>query len=144
MPTGEALRERWQCILVGIGHLSGEFILINDGNERDLLKRVSEYLSGIDTIYYAAGFRDFDEMVLKGRFTNARRAHLPKPGPWPHLKDADKYTWINLKGVACADPERYTDDIRSQDVPALWQEGKRDKVLKHLRYDLEDLRKAVG
>jgi hypothetical protein len=34
-------------------------------------------------------------------------------------------------------------DCESRDVPTLWEAGERDIVIRHLRYDLLDLRKVV-
>jgi hypothetical protein len=148
MPNGEVMRRRWRPFLIGLGFADDETILVGqddpEQDEKDLLFAAWQCLwyRGIKTIYYGASRREFDEMVLKGRFTNARRAHLPEPGPWPHLKDAEKFRWVNLGAIPKVTVRK--DDILSQDVPDAWAKGYRTLVLDHLRWDLDDLRAAVA
>jgi len=148
MPNGEPLRKRWQPFLIGLGLADGSNTILDEtkGGERGLYYKLGVELYGIDIIYYSAT-RDFDEMVLRGRFTNARRAHLPKAGPWPYLKGAHKFKWINLRklGIDLVEMER-EGDIPSREVPQAWDVniGERPAVLRHLTYDLEQLRITVN
>jgi hypothetical protein len=142
MPNGEPMRMRWQPFLVGIGTNDGtDWILGEELDEAALYEEIAWLLfkKSVMTVYYSAT-REFDEMVLKGRFTNARRAHLPEPGPWPHLADL-AVEWVNLKHIPKIDR---VGDISGKDVPAYWAAGKRAHVISHLKLDLEELRNAVG
>jgi hypothetical protein len=128
--------------LIGIGFRNYD-VIIEEDDEEDLLAVALSRLidSDVDTLYYAAT-RQFDEMVLKGRFTNARRAHLPRPGPWPHWPILGDFEWVNLGPIPKLSSR--PDDILSKDVPTAWAKGDRASVIQHLGYDLKELRQAMN
>jgi hypothetical protein len=143
MANGEVLNQRWEPFAMGVA-VNDEVHLIYGGTE---IQRLTELEKLLDTnlptgekrvIHYTAS-RQFDEMILRGRFTNVRRAHEDKPF-YPAMRDPDKYGWKNMaldkENTRTAPP----DDIPSKDVPAYWarNEGKdREQVLSHLRADVE-------
>jgi len=90
-PDGTPLRRRWSAFMVGIGTRGRITILESIGNETALLAGVREVLGEADTIHYL-GTRKFDEMVLKGRFTYARRGPAEVPF-YPSVPGAEELTW---------------------------------------------------
>lgn len=138
-PEGWPYRQRWQPFMVAMcGAMDpGVFwIQVVAGDEADLIDYLATNLEGRVLRYDAT--RDFDQMVLRGRFTNARRALNPEPGPWPNLDGAD-IDWLNIKkSLTVNPPAARREDCASKDVPALWARGERDVVTTHC------LRDAVG
>lgn len=120
MANGEILRNRWSIVMAGIGR-DGEITLIDpEGNEPLGLGLIGDALTGSREVAYAAT-REFDEMIAKGRFTNARRTHEPEPF-FPAVPGADKLPWRNIgPGGIAADYPTYERgaDCDSRDVPAL-------------------------
>jgi hypothetical protein len=123
MRNGEVLRNRWSVAMAGIGR-DGYVVLVDDaGTEADRLGRVGELLADSGAVRYAAT-REFDEMICRGRFTNARRAHEPEPY-FPAVPGADDLPWLNV---------RYTPDVPrgadvlSRDVPAALARGEWESV----------------
>jgi len=141
MPNGEALKRRWSVTMAGVAR--GGFVWIVDGNGRaaaegNLLARLGELLAGAEVRYAAT--REFDEMICRGRFTNARRAHLPVP-TFPAVPGAETLAWRNLGRL----PEYPRgDDVASRDVPAALAEGRWDLVAVHLLRDVAELILAGG
>lgn len=134
--SGEPLRARWQIFAAGIAR--GEKIeLLYGDDETDLLRQIGERLEGATEVGYWAT-REFDEMVARGRFTNARRAHAAAPY-YPAVPGAETLPWRNLRRTGERFPERPGSQIPSKDVPAAWKAGRRDEVLEHLRWDVEQL-----
>jgi hypothetical protein len=76
-------------------------------------------------------------MVLRGRFTNARRAHLPEP-TWPAMPGAERANWRNV-GPLKSGAERLP-DVESRDVP----QAPMPLVLIHLLRDVADLILVAG
>lgn len=138
MPNGERLRQRWSVVACGIA--LGETITLHWRDplgELELLNAISARLRHAPKITYLAT-REFDEMVLRGRFTTARRAHLPKPA-WPAIPLGETFRW-----QATAPRVRYErslSDVASASVPDLWWRGssKRRAVLIHLLRDVAEL-----
>lgn len=143
MPNGEPMRRRWQVFLVGVS-VGGRDWILEGGSEVELLRKVADLLEleGVEEIVYMAT-REFDEMILKGRFTNARRAHLHEPGPWPALPGADRYVWTCLNPKKVERDERGPDDVPSKEIPERWAKGERDLVRLHLAADLLELRRIA-
>jgi hypothetical protein len=143
MPSGEPLRKRWRVIAAGAAR--GNTILLQyDESEEKLLKAFGRFVDGADAALYCAT-RDFDEMILRGRFTNARRAHLPTP-TWPAMPGAEKLYWHNefshFKDMEYLNRDKYVrteTDLPPKDVPDAWAAGHRDEVLVHLLRDVVEL-----
>ncbi len=140
-PAGWPNRMRWMPVMVGVGSFDcfGEFLVelfeaddLSLASEAKLMAEVSAAVEPFGEIVYNAT-REFDEMILKGRFTNARRAHTSEPGSWPHLRFDGE--WRNLKSKVRI--ERIP-DIESRLVPDAWKAGEREVIRTHCRRDVID------
>lgn len=98
--SGETNSKRWKPYMVGVGFSTdnrSEFYIFENHNEKELLEEVGETLVCLsgntrDVVYMNSPNR-FDEMVLYGRFINARRPLAAKPGKWPILETDPKLIW---------------------------------------------------
>lgn len=141
MANGERLRHRWSVILAGVA-IGGQIRLMNAEDERDLLAALGWAVDGCEVVY--AGTREFDEMILRGRFTNARRAHAAEPF-FPAMPGAADLAWYNARHEAKALTEERGEDIPSRDVPAAWADGSGyEMVMIHLLRDVAELILAAG
>lgn len=143
MRNGENLKNRWSVIMAGIAHDGRIGILDAEGDENSVLAAIADELSGEETVIYGAT-REFDEMICKGRFTNARRAHEPIAF-FPAVPKADELTWRNV-GTTKSDARRGT-DVPSRDVPRAYATGDRSDwydVAVHLLRDVADLILIAG
>lgn len=135
MQNGEPLRRRWQVFAAGIA-INDQIHLVYGGSERELIAEVDKVLGPGGIKVHYTGTRQIDEMILRGRFTNARRAHEGKPF-YPHLKNPDRFTWVNMdmSGVTRKSAEN---DFHSKYAPDLWANGgeDRERVLGHLQADV--------
>ena len=140
MANGETLRRRWDPIMIGMARsVNGALIAEVAYGWRDWAR---EFVlpAGTREVRYSAT-REFDEMILKGRFTNARRAHLAeRPAGWPALRGADEVVWTNIKARSGL-PR--SPDIESRDI-AFCDWTNRDRILEeavvvHCLRDVLDL-----
>lgn len=117
MANGEVLKNRWGIALTGVA-LNGRIALMMPCEIDDdlFLGDLGELLSGTSAVVYA-GTREFDEMICRGRFTTARRAHAPEPF-YPAVAAAEYLPWKRLRTAHLADGPR-GEDCDSRDVPAL-------------------------
>ena len=77
-PAGEKLGRRWSAFLAGVA-IAGSIVIVEaTGGEENFLTGVSEAIAPATTVVYRAT-RKFDEMILKGRYTYARRGPAPEP-----------------------------------------------------------------
>lgn len=140
-PESWPYRRRWQPFMVSMVRSVGGVLTLEvwaSDDEVVLIESLNELFcerSPKELAYDAT--RDFDKMVLAGRFTNARRAFSPCPGSWPHLEEND-FRWINLRRVLLPSPARRADCL-SKDVPKLWTNGKKSIVSLHCARDSADL-----
>ena len=124
--SGEPLRNRWQVFLAGIA-INGEINLWRiPARRRKLLWDISTVIAGHPVIHEAT--RDFDEFVLKGKFTNARRSHQARPF-YPAMPGAEKLQWRNARGAVSAETHPLADarscnDLPGKDVPRAWTDGR--------------------
>lgn len=137
MPSGEPLRKRWTVALAGVARDGAIWIIDPEGQEESGLAALGETLADADAVVYGAT-RQFDEMICRGRFTNARRAHLPLP-TFPAVPGAESLEWVNVGVEKSGYAELRTADIPSREVPAGLVDGRRDAVLVHLLRDVADL-----
>lgn len=156
MANGEMLKSRWGIIWAGIA-LDGEISLMAPCQEGDalFLDAVGVVLAEGSSVVYSAT-REFDEMICRGRFTTARRAHAPEPF-YPAVAGAEELNWKNVRGihelVSAAGVER-GEDCPSRDVPALAGfapvgGGRKlpidmDRVMIHLLRDVAEMILALG
>jgi len=141
-PSGERLRRRWSAFLAGVATDGEIHIVETAGSERRFLSGVRESIGAADTVIYRAT-RQFDEMILKGRFTNARRSLADVPF-YPVMPQAESLTW----DVRKHDPDSEWQqprpgDIASKDVPVHYELNPL-LVLIHLLRDVCELIGAYG
>jgi len=117
MANGETLKNRWGIALAGVA-LDGGIALVDPDAIDDplFLGDLGARLSGNRAVVYG-GTREFDEMICRGRFTNVRRAHAPKPF-YPAVPGAESLPWKRIRDAHLADGTR-GEDCASRDVPAL-------------------------
>jgi hypothetical protein len=147
MRNGENLAKRWSIALAGVAR-DGKIVLVDgevDGEPDETAARngLAAAIFGASEVVYGAT-REFDEMICKGRFTNARRAHEPEPF-FPSVYGAERLSWRNV-GVGKSGAER-GEDCLSRDVPALLSGRTEDgwvKVMVHLLRDVADLVLEAG
>jgi hypothetical protein len=132
MKNGEALKNRWSVALAGVA-MAGD-IMILDGTEAKILAVLGDCLALADAVIYSAT-RQFDEMICKGRFTNARRAHEPVAF-FPAVPGAEDLAWYCERGDMAWDRG---DDVPSREVPAALKRGDREVVEVHLLRDVAEL-----
>jgi hypothetical protein len=137
MPSGEALRNRWSVALAGVARDGSISIVDPAGDEALGLEELAELLAGAESVAYGAT-REFDEMICRGRFTNARRAHLPVP-TFPAVPGAEALSWRNVGVAKSYGDEIRGDDILSREVPRGLYDGRRDAVMVHLLRDVAEL-----
>jgi hypothetical protein len=135
MANGEALKRRWSIAMAGVARDSVVYML-EGGTEAERLWMLGVTLGDSREVRYAAT-REFDEMICKGRFTNARRAHELEPF-FPAVPEADKLPWRNL-GRNLGVPIRRGYDCESRNVPALIASGTLPVVRVHLLRDVVEL-----
>lgn len=138
MSNGERLRLRWSVAMAAFA-LKGEIAFVYGDSEAQRLRDLGYLFSRVSTVVYSAT-REFDEMIVKGRFTNARRAHEPEPF-FPFVPEAERVEWRNLGTGLYNLPERQG-DIDSKDVPAALSRNSKlltEKVAVHLLRDVADL-----
>jgi hypothetical protein len=152
MANGETLKRRWGIAWAGVG-LDGAIRLMAPEtiDEPIFLGTLGDSLTGNKAVVYGAT-REFDEMICRGRFTTARRAHAPEPF-FPAAPGADNLPWKNVGAKAKSEAPRGV-DCESRDVPALLgyapvgggrkmpKDGER--VMVHLLRDVADLILVAG
>lgn len=142
MPNGEPLRRRWSVTMAAAA-LDGMLVLYDaEGDEESLLSDLGYLLAEAEVVAYG-GTREFDEMVLRGRFTNARRAHLPEP-TWPAMRGAESVRWMNVGGARSGAAR--DDDVASRDVPRVMMSGSEgwERCAVHCLRDAVDLILTAG
>lgn len=139
MPNGELLRNRWSIAMAGVGR-NGAIYLGLWPHEVQQLTWLNGMLGAsslgptpVEVRYSAT--RDFDEMICRGRFTNARRAHLPRPS-FPAVPGAETLPWLN---VPIRRRHERGPDIPSREVPQGLKDGRGKQVLVHLLRDVAEL-----
>ena len=139
MRNGETLRMRWQVFMAAVAR-SQEIILIEHAKSEDvILDRIAELVAPYRIIGYSAGRREFDEMVLKGKFTNARRAHELQPF-YPAMPGAEDFTWINYRrGIRSNVTDQRLPDVESAQVPLAAEDGRMPQVLVHMLRDVVEV-----
>jgi len=141
MANGERLRHRWSVLMAGVA-AGGEIRLFDAADsEMTLLAALSEAIDDREVVY--AGTREFDEMILRGRFTNARRAHAPAPF-FPAMPRANELAWYNCHKAAKALNEERGADVPSREVPVAYADGRYELVVIHLLRDVAELILAAG
>jgi len=138
--TGEPLSRRWSAFLVGVARAGRVVLVERDGDDEvGLLRGVREAIGPAGEVVYSAGRERFDEFVLKGRYTYARRG-LEDVAFFPALPGADDLRWTNRP--APADDEwrslrEANKELPSKDVPDAWFKSRwTETVMIHLLRDL--------
>ena len=118
-PANWPCKTRFKPVMVGVGVWRRDVFDISIGasdNERELIEWTDDVLGLAKCVMFHAS-RDFDRVVLEGRWVQYRRSHSSVPGPWPHLEvlgtDED-VCWVNLSKILKDYPQqvdRSTDSI---------------------------------
>lgn len=144
-PVGWPFKKRWSVFMVCVAFQIDTDLQIQvySGTETEIINYLNELLfeAGLpDWVTYHAT-REFDEMVLSGRFTNARAAHAQYPGPWPHLPSG-VIPWRNLRGRKKNHGLTRVEDLPGKDVPERWEKNEgtdRALIAWHCYLDVVDL-----
>jgi hypothetical protein len=140
MANGEMLRKRWSIAMAGIARDGRVVIIDTEGDESEGLRDLGVELEGATEVVYGAT-REFDEMICKGQFTNARRAHATHPF-FPAVPGAEDLEWRNVK-----DAHQYDrlPDVPSRDIAfGALTDGRWDLVMIHLLRDVAELILMAG
>ena len=127
MQNGEMLRNRWSIVMYGVA-LNGYLAMSDNSTEHENITGLGNILTGWDLgaasggvmagditeVVYAAT-RQFDEMIAKGRFTNARRAHEPTPF-FPAVPGANDLPWRSVAPIPKDIQELRGPDLPSKDI----------------------------
>lgn len=140
-PSGECLRRRWSAFLAGVATDGVITIVEAAGSETDFLQAVRDSIGTADVVIYRAT-RQFDEMILKGRFTNARRALAAVPF-YPVMPGAEDLTWDCRKHEPGSEWQQPRGDVPSKDVPSIYELNPA-LVMLHLLRDVAELIGAYG
>jgi hypothetical protein len=136
MKNGEILRRRWAVFMAGVAR-NGEIRLIDGEGEEGILAGITNACWGSDEVMYAAT-REFDEMITKGRFTNARRAHEDRPF-FPAAYGAESWNWWNLGPIPDDLRALRGSDLPGKGVYETFLSGREDLVMIHLLRDVATL-----
>lgn len=141
-PAGEKLGRRWSAFMAGVA-VNGRIALVErTGDEEDFLCGVYAATEPAGEVCYRAT-RKFDEMILKGRYTYARRGPAPEPF-YPAMPYAEDLAWTcerpNPNGPWESIRER---ELASVDVSATYPEDA-SLVMVHLLRDVVELIGAYG
>lgn len=125
-PENWPFKKRWSVFMVGIAYKNDTDLHINvySGTEREIIDYLTELLfeTGLPQWVNYSATREFDEMILSGRFTNARAAHQEYPGPWPHLPSG-VIPWRNIRTLMDPIERTRCPDLPSKDIPKYWATG---------------------
>jgi len=116
-PAGEFLGRRWSAFMAGVTLADGRIAILSDGlrmltgegDEPGFLRRISEVIDGRPVTYRAT--RKFDEMILKGRYTYARRGPAPEPFYYA-MPGAEGLTW----NCERPDPTGFWENVREREL----------------------------
>lgn len=145
-PAGEKLGRRWSVFMAGVAMNGVIEIIERTGTEEECLAGIDRAIGLADTVLYRAT-RKFDEMILKGRYTYARRGPAPAPF-YPALPDAEGLIWDCRR----PEPDGEWEALRDRELMSrgLWDQwtggapGARELVLIHNLRDIVELIGAYG
>jgi len=142
LDDGWLLKRRWSAFAIGIA--AAGVVTINATYDEPLLLKSAAELIGHRSVTYAAT-RQFDEMILKGKFTHARRAHADRP-MYEAMPGASGMRWRNIyREVRESNRSLVREfDIESREVPLYWCTDQRKTILVHLLRDVLELVFADG
>lgn len=140
-PEGWYCKIRTKAFMVGMAYCTDKYFFFEvvTGNEEKVMEYVGELTAGKNIVYIAT--RDYDRMVLEGKWTNVRRAMATVPGTWPTV---DHMLWENLNkskfyytaDVNMLDYQKGF-DVLSKEVPQVWHKDPDIVVLHNFRDLLE-------
>lgn len=121
-------KTRWEPFMVGFAGFQDPGVFFCDVVRADTEEDLIFYLNGTldDSEVRYSATREFDEMVLRGRFINARRAHSETPGGWPNL-DGLNIAWNNISKRSRVATWTRAADVESKYVPKMWAEAFNEK-----------------
>jgi hypothetical protein len=138
-PNGVPLGRRWSAFIAGVGTRGHIRIVESAGDERAFLAGVREAIGKADTVLYRAT-NTFDEGILKGRFTYARRGWADEAF-YPAMPDAEELTWDRRKH----DPRNRWQSMRERELDSRYVSVtyERDSALV-LVHNLRDVVELIG
>lgn len=141
-PAGERLGRRWSAFLAGVAIAGSIVIVERDGSEEDFLTGVSYAVAPAEMVVYRAT-RKFDEMILKGRYTYARRGPAAEPF-YPAMPGAESLAWTCER----PDPTGVWESMRDRELASAkvseTYAADPGLVLIHLLRDVAELIGAYG
>ena len=141
-PAGEKLGRRWSAFLAGVA-IAGSIVIVEaTGGEENFLTGVSEAIAPATTVVYRAT-RKFDEMILKGRYTYARRGPAPEPF-YPAMPGAESLAWVCERPDPTGEWESMRDRELASEAVSETYAGDSGLVLIHLLRDVAELIGAYG
>lgn len=141
-PNGVPLGRRWMAFLAGVA-TGGRIVLVESaGDEKWFLEGVREAIGSADTVLYRAT-NTFDEGIMKGRYTYARRGWSEVPF-YPAMPGAEDLTWDRRKH----EPDSEWQKLRERELDSRYvaevYERNSGLVLIHLLRDVVELIGAYG
>jgi hypothetical protein len=122
-PNGVPLSRRWMAFIAGVATAGRIRIVESAGDEREFLKGVRAAIGHADTVLYSSKNK-FDEGILKGRFTYARRGWADEAF-YPPMPGADSLDWDRRSGETLYTRLREV-ELDSRYVPSVYE---RDSAL---------------
>lgn len=132
-PTGWAYRTRARAFMVGVAYFTPGSLIIEvvTGSEASVMDYVRTMCEGAEIRYTAT--RQYDKLVVEGRWTYARRGPSANPGEWPSVQGLN---WVNVRyAPKVAHGLVRSPDIASADIPHTWP-SQCDTILLHNVRDL--------
>jgi len=139
-PNGTPLSRRWMAFIAGVAVKGKITIIESAGDEHSFLSGVRMAIGEADTIIYRATNK-FDEGVLKGRYTYARRG-LAEVAFYPAMPDAEELTWDRRRDLGALEGVRER-ELDSRYVSVTYERNP-GLVLVHNLRDVVELILAYG
>lgn len=142
-PESWSQQTRTKAFMVGIGRFveDGFLVHIYTGKEEYVMNAVKTVAHDRTLVYYAT--RDYDRMVLEGKWTQFRRSMSDRPGDWPNVGDG--WFWQNLRDITTYQRMTWdrlrsirSPDVESKAVPEIWTVNP-DLVILHNVRDVIEL-----
>jgi hypothetical protein len=139
-PNGVPLGRRWMAFIAGVATAGKITIVESAGDEHSFLSGTRMAIGEADTVIYRAT-NTFDEGILKGRYTYARRGWADEAF-YPVMPDAEELTWDRRRHLGAIDGLRER-ELDSRYVSTTYERNP-GLVLVHNLRDVVELVLAYG